>query len=74
MGIDEDNELTVPIQDTTDNSISSSTTNKRQSDSNDNDDSDQPRIIKTIPGYPRTTQGMQNESGLNIQNILQALK
>ncbi len=45
------------------NSIATNTSNqnmsknKRQSDSNDLDDSEQPRIIKTIPGSQRTTIG-----------------
>ncbi|CAF4030439.1 unnamed protein product [Adineta steineri] len=61
-----DNESTVPVQHTTNYSTSSivnNTTNqnisnnKRQSDSNEFDDTDQPRIIKTIPGNQRIAIG-----------------
>jgi hypothetical protein len=56
----------VPIQETANSSVSPVETNpmnqnignnKRQSDSNDFDDSDEPRIIKTIPGSQRTATG-----------------
>ncbi|CAF3273742.1 unnamed protein product [Rotaria socialis] len=66
IGCANDNETTVPNQDTVNNSTSSvainttnqNVNNKRQSDSNDIDDLDQPRIIKTIPGSQRTTTGI----------------
>jgi len=59
IGGGNDNESTVPVQETTNNSISNQniSKNKRQSDSNDLDDSEQPRIIKTIPGSQRTAIG-----------------
>ncbi|CAF4945506.1 unnamed protein product, partial [Rotaria socialis] len=40
------------------NTTNQNVNNKRQSDSNDIDDLDQPRIIKTIPGSQRTTTGI----------------
>ncbi|CAF4031805.1 unnamed protein product [Rotaria magnacalcarata] len=66
IGCANDKETTVPNQDTVNNSTSSvainttnqNVNNKRQSDSNDIDDLDQPRTIKTIPGSQRTTTGI----------------
>ncbi|CAF1200248.1 unnamed protein product [Rotaria sordida] len=66
IGIGNDNESTVPVQEITNRDTSSIITNttnqnvnnnKRQSDANEIDDSDQPRIIKTIPGSQRTSKG-----------------
>ncbi len=59
IGGGNDNESTVSVQETTNNSISNQniSKNKRQSDSNDLDDSEQPRIVKTIPGSQRTAIG-----------------
>ncbi|CAF0972713.1 unnamed protein product [Rotaria sordida] len=66
IGIGNDNESTVPVQEITNRDTSSIITNttnqnvnnnKRQSDPNEIDDSDQPRIIKTIPGSQRTSKG-----------------
>ncbi|CAF3815531.1 unnamed protein product, partial [Rotaria sp. Silwood1] len=69
IGIGNDNESTVPVQETTSTNTSSVITNttnqninnnKRQSDSYETDDSDQPRIIKTIPGSQRTSKGISS--------------
>jgi hypothetical protein len=77
IGGGNDNESTVPVQETTNSIIVTNTsnqnisTNKRQSDSNDLDDSEQPRIIKTTPGSQRTAIGTSSTttSGLG-QNVL----
>ena len=49
-----DENPSLVVTNVTNQNISS---NKRQSDSNDFDDPDQPRIIKTIPGSQRTAIG-----------------
>ena len=54
-GIEADNESTVPVESPVNVNPNS---NKRQSDSGDLDDQDQPRIIKTIPGNQRRSPGI----------------
>ncbi|UJR21464.1 hypothetical protein I4U23_024549 [Adineta vaga] len=66
IGDRNENESTVPVQQTSNDQMTSventstnqnSNKNKRQSDANDLDDSDEPQIIKTISGRQRTIAG-----------------
>lgn len=58
----------MPIQDTTNDNTSleirNTISNKRQSESNQVDDSNQPRIIKTIPGGQRTITGITSTTNI----------